>query len=429
MKIVIISESFSENMGYADSCLPKHLALLGHEVHVLASNTQVYYSEAFYNEVYLHFLGPPITAYGTKQFDGYTIHRLPFKSIKNGKMKLLGMFKKLAEIKPDIVQTFSIDEKTTFQAALYKPLLGYKLFTANHVVASVFPAAQTITEDVKKETQQNVVTNIKIEANKKIPSKFSLSYLKNGIRNRYSKFNSKNYFVNFITHICYPATIDASDIAIRFMGVPPAKIKINILGVDTEVFKPKGDNNDFIDEGKKLREKHGFTEQDIVCIYTGRFTEGKNPLCLARAIDLLVKHGKPYKALFIGLGPQKNEIIALKGCQVIPFMHYKELAQYYRAVDIGVWPKQESTSVLDATACGLPVIISDRVLAIERKEGNGLTYKENDSEDMKNVLLKLESQQYRNELGKLGIEKINKNQKWADIAKRRVQDYEEAISK
>jgi|GEM_PF-319141 len=428
MKIVIISESFSENMGYADSCLPKYLAMLGHEVHVLTSNTQVYFNEPFYNEVYQHFLGPPITAYGVKQFDRYTIHRLPFEP-KNGQMKLLGMFKKLAQIKPDIVQTFAIDEKTTFQAALYKPLLGYKLFTANHVVASVFPAAQIKSEEVKKDIERTAGTNTQKETIKQKPNKFSLFYLINGVRNRYYRFTTHNYFVNYITHTCYPATIDASDIAIRFMGVPPSKIKINILGVDTEVFKPTGDNAAFISERKVLREKHGFSEQDIVCIYTGRFTEGKNPLCLARSINKLVEEGKPYRALFIGLGPQKDAILASKGCQVLPFMNYKELAQYYRAVDIGVWPKQESTSVLDATACGLPVVISDRVLATERKEGNGLTYIENDSEDMKNVLLKLESKQYRNELGKLGIEKINKNQKWADIAKRRVQDYELALSK
>ena len=104
-------------------------------------------------------------------------------------------------------------------------------------------------------------------------------------------------------------------------------------------------------------------------------------------------------------------------------MHYKELAKYYRAVDIGVWPKQESTSVLDATSCGLPVIISDKVLAIERKEGNGLTYIENDSDDMKKVLLMLESKEYRNELGKLGVAKIFNNQRWLDIAKRRLLDY------
>lgn len=432
MRIVFISDTFSENMGYAAMCLPKSLALLGHEVHVVTSNAQVYYNTAFYKEVYEHFLGPALTEYGVKKFDGYTIHRLPFKLV-NGDMKIIGLFKKLVQLKPEIVQTFSITSETTFQVALYKPLLGYKLFTANHVVASVFPLAQI--QDAEKKIEKKIVDVIPKPVENKI-NKFSWSYLKNGVNNRYSKYtdingffsdSSKRRFINYITHLCYPATIDAEDIAIRFFGVPKSKIKINILGVDTDIFKPIEDNSVFIEERKKLREKHGFSEQDIICVYTGRFTEGKDPLILAQAIDKVVKEGKPYKALFIGYGPQKNEILACKGCQTIPFVDYKELAKYYRAVDIGVWPKQESTSVLDATACGLPVIISDRVLALERKEGNGLTYIENDSDDMKNVLLKLESKEYRNKLGKLGIEKILKNQAWIDIAKRRVDDYNLAL--
>ena len=431
MRIVIISETSSENVGYATTCLPKALAALGHEVHLVASNAQIYYNDSFYKEVYEHFLGPGITECGIKQIDGYTLHRIPFERTKS-KFTLVGLYKKLKELKPDVVQTFSVTAESTYQAALYKSLLGYKLFTANHVLASVFPAAQK-SQGNSTELQQSEKENgaAITQINRKV-NRLSLGYLIDGTKNRIRKYFGDTYsnkirFINKVTHTCYPATTDAADIAIKFFGVPENKIKINILGVDTDIFKPI-DGNDLEKERRKIREENGYAENDILCIYTGRFTEGKNPLCLAKAIEQLIADGKPYKALFIGYGPQNTAIAATKGCKILPFMNYKELAKFYRAADIGVWPRQESTSVLDASACGLPVVISDKVLALERKEGNGLTYHENDAEDMKNTLLLLQDKKYRQELGKLGIEKIFKNQRWLDIANRRVHDYENALS-
>ena len=51
----------------------------------------------------------------------------------------------------------------------------------------------------------------------------------------------------------------------------------------------------------------------------------------------------------------------------------KELFKYYNAADIGVWPLQCSVTMLEATACGLPAIISDRCGATERvAAGNGI---------------------------------------------------------
>ena len=48
MKIVIVADWFSENMGYAENCLPKALAELGHDIHVVTSTAQVYFNTKFY---------------------------------------------------------------------------------------------------------------------------------------------------------------------------------------------------------------------------------------------------------------------------------------------------------------------------------------------------------------------------------------------
>ncbi len=58
MKIVIVSSFYSEGMGYSENNLPKALASLGHEVHVITSNLNVYGTSSDYPKNYESFLGP-----------------------------------------------------------------------------------------------------------------------------------------------------------------------------------------------------------------------------------------------------------------------------------------------------------------------------------------------------------------------------------
>lgn len=398
MKIAFISVWYSNNMGYIENCLPKAMASLGHEVHIISSTAQVYYNDPDYDNIYKPYLGDNIVNEGIELIDGFTLHRLPFKTIKN-KIYLKKLKKKLKEIKPDVVQVFDCFSFLTLQAAFYKMIFKYKFFTANHTVASVFPLIQ------KKNPK--LTERLKFFLTRTIPGKI----------------------ISWLTSRCYPATIDALEISVKYYGISKKKNKLLCLGVDTDFFKPTESFKTSISEKSIERKKFGVIDNEILCIYTGRFTEGKNPLCLAKAIELLIKKGESYKALFMGDGPQMTEISKRKGCFVHKFVPYHELPLYYNIADIGVWPKQESTSMLDAAACGLPIVISNKVLAKERVEGNGLTYIENDELDLANVLLQMKDKTLREELGKAGIKKINENFSWNKLAKDRIEDYKIFIKK
>src|SRR5687768_1444482 len=104
MKIVLVSNWYSENMGYSENILPKALAHLGHEVHLITTTAQIYYNSKFYDQTYGVYLGPPIVEKGSKQIDGYFLHRLPFKAGRE--IQIQGLVEKIMEIKPQIVQTF-----------------------------------------------------------------------------------------------------------------------------------------------------------------------------------------------------------------------------------------------------------------------------------------------------------------------------------
>ncbi len=395
MKIVILSVWYSEKMGYIENCLPKSLAKLGHEVHVISSTAQVYYNDPNYSKIYEPYIGKNIQPEGVKEIDGFYLHRICFGYFLN-KMYLKNLNKKLNEIQPDVVQTFDVFSFLTLQSAYYKIFKGYKLFTANHTVASVFP----LLLDKKK----SPLYKLNFFITRTIPGRI----------------------ISWLTSRCYPATIDALEIAVKYYGIPKRKVQLACLGVDTDFFHPYT-QEDEITFRNRVRSELGFTEDDIVCIYTGRYTDEKNPLCLAKAIETLSELEPTFKAFFMGNGPQLNEIKNSKNCILHDFVPYHQLPVYYAIADIGVWPRQESTSMIDAAACGLPIIISNKVQAIERVEGNGLTYIENNVEDLSNTILKLKDKNLRTKLGNIGKTKIQDNFSWDKIAKERIIDYSNFI--
>ena len=108
---------------------------------------------------------------------------------------------------------------------------------------------------------------------------------------------------------------------------------------------------------------------------------------------------------------------------------YHQLHKYYQIADIGVWPAQESTSMLDAAATGVPIIVNDTIHAKERYEGNGLTYRLGNAEDLEEKILKLyEDSSLRTALASEGQRKMDEEYSWDRIAREREADYREDIS-
>jgi glycosyltransferase involved in cell wall biosynthesis len=225
---------------------------------------------------------------------------------------------------------------------------------------------------------------------------------------------------------CYATAPDCAEVARRFYGVPQRKLKVQSLGADTEIFHPVQTTAD-AEARAALRCRLGYGDEDVVCVFTGRFSPDKNPLLLARAIDAMHEHAPRFKALFVGDGAQKDEILACRNTTVVPFMKYRSLAEYYRAADIAVWPTQESMSMLDAASTGLPIVVSNRVGEVERVSGNGRMYDENDLASMAAALQSLASPAERRTLGAEGRRKMVDGFNWARYAEAVEADYEAAL--
>ncbi len=247
MRVVILCETFSRKMGYLDNTLSKYMAREGADVHVVSADLPPYYQLEDFNKNYQEFIGDGALTPGTvERHDGFTLHVLGHRKVF-GYVRLIDLKRKLKEIKPDIVQASVAIGWLPLDAALIKLQLGYKLFTGNHTTASVFPLATR---------PHNLwdAERLRAIALRSVPG----------------------YAISLLTSKCYAATVDCADVAVRFFGVPQSKIDICPLGVDTELFQPIRGEADERDR-QQLRARLGFSDSEIVCIYTGRFTNNKIP--------------------------------------------------------------------------------------------------------------------------------------------------------
>jgi glycosyltransferase involved in cell wall biosynthesis len=395
VRIALLTDSFSKRMGYLESVLPKYLARLGAEAHVISMDLPPYYWVEGNSRTYGGFC-EELRAGTVEVFNGYTLHVLAHRRMGRY-MKMIGLCEKLRSIKPDVVQTMTPIGWVALDAAFYSAFLGYKLFTGCHTTASVFPLANQEFPWWHKKRLKCLVT-------RSLPGRS----------------------IALATERCYGATSDCADVAVRFFGIPKSKICVSPLGVDIEMFKAAM-NQDDCQARADLRRRLGFSDNEIVCVYSGRFSEDKNPLLLAKAINHLAKNGEPFRGLFVGNGAQRLKIESCFGCVVHPFVPVQSLAGFFQAADVGVWPTQESISMLDAAACGLPIIANDTMAATERIDGNGLTYKLNDLEDLVRVLRVLRDPQIRRRLGACGARKMREDFSWEIIARQRLRDYQIAL--
>jgi glycosyltransferase involved in cell wall biosynthesis len=395
MRLVLLAPTFSRNMGYLENILPRYLARAGIETHVVAMDLPPYHWMPESKETYADFSGE--NQAGTiEDREGFTVHILGHKRVA-GYMRMVGLREKLSTIRPDIVQCSSVIGWIPVDAALFKCYLGYRLFSGNHYHASVFPLASKSLPWWKAERLRCTITRA-------LPG----------------------WAVSLLTEKCYAIAPDCADVAVRFFGVPRKKIEICSLGVDTDLFRPASTEKD--QEARlELRKRLGFTDSDIVCIYTGRLGDDKNPLLLAQSIAHLTGKGEPFRGLFVGKGTQAQAIQSCAGCTTHAFVPVHELGDFFRAADVGVWPAQESLSMLDAAACGLPIVANHTMTAQERIEGNGLFYRLNDRGDLIRVLLQLRDPQTRLQMGSFGARKMARAFSWDTMAKRRIQDYEIAL--
>jgi glycosyltransferase involved in cell wall biosynthesis len=163
-------------------------------------------------------------------------------------------------------------------------------------------------------------------------------------------------------------------------GFDREKLKILPRGLDTELFHPSRRDSAFF-------EKFGRCNGEIRLLYVGRISREKDLDLLAAAYRRLRNEGLPIQLFVVGHGPYSEALAkSLPDAFFIGYLNGTELAKAYASADVFVFPSTTDTFgnvILEAQACGLPVVVSDSGGPKELVEHdvNGLVTKSHDVED------------------------------------------------
>jgi glycosyltransferase involved in cell wall biosynthesis len=144
-------------------------------------------------------------------------------------------------------------------------------------------------------------------------------------------------------------------------GYPPEKIVVFPWGLELGLFNPRVD-------GSPIRNELGW-EENKVLIMNRQMRPKNNVACFIETLPAVVREEPDTRVLLLGSGPMENEIRELVRENALgPFVHFagwvpiQDMPKYLRASDIYVSSALmdgSSMSLLEAMACGLPVVVTD----------------------------------------------------------------------
>ncbi len=138
------------------------------------------------------------------------------------------------------------------------------------------------------------------------------------------------------------------------------------------------DNTRFIEgsrfapgEREAMRERFGFRDDQLVSVFSAKLIARKDPMTLLRAVDRM-QHRDRGAILFLGHGELRAELEQFVrerniNAHFAGFVNQTDLPKYYAAGDVFVLPTLDDprgTVTNEAMACGLPVIVTDKLGAV-----------------------------------------------------------------
>ncbi len=182
-------------------------------------------------------------------------------------------------------------------------------------------------------------------------------------------------------------------------------------GINLKEFRPK-DVGDFYDRYKIPKEK-------VKLLFVGRLFPEKSVDTLIKAVPFIIKKHENVHVMIVGGGHLREKLEKLahklgvnKYITFLGLVSEEDKILAYNVSDIFILPslaELEGMVVLEAMACGKPVVVSDAEMSASRYfvDGNGFLFKAEDHADLAHQVLKLVTEaELRKHMGKVSLEKI-----------------------
>jgi len=383
MNIVHIEDFFHPDAGYQVNILAKYMVKQGHEVTVVTGEMDKI------PETLTNFFGKEnieVADEVYKKKTGVKIIRIPLIGYVSGRAVFSGkIYKVVRNLNPDILYVHGNDTLSGMRFTAKVKSLKYPLVLDNHMLEM---ASQNRFRHIFRAFYRTVFTRIIIKNN--IPV----------IR-----------------------TVDDPYVE-KCLGIPLNQCPVIGFGSDVIQFRP--------DEYAKaiFRKENNISADDFVVLYAGKLDESKGGKILANAFAKKIEcqNSRSVTLIVVGnavgdYGRELEEIFSVSENKIIrfPTQKYMNLAKFYQAADLAVFPKQCSLSFFDAQACGLPVLAEDNEINEERlSNNNGLVFKSNNIEDFRTKVLFCANMQHNlfKEMCNNSYNLIRQKYNYEDIAQR-----------
>lgn len=347
MKIVQVENIFHPDAGYQINIISKYMVKFGHEVTIITANLDNINSDV------VRFFGKDNIEERDALYEkkyGVNIVRLPVKRVISGRVQFGKEFiPTIKKENPDIVYIHENDSISGMRYLMYYKKLGYPLIMDSHMLEMA---------------SQN---------------KFR----------KYYRFFYKLIFTPRIkkNYIKVIRTQDDSYVE-KFLGIPLSQAPWISVGSDIMLFHPDDSKN------KEFRVKNNISENAFVVLYAGKLDESKGGMLLAEAIEKKIHTNKEVVFVIVGktvgeYGKRVEAKLTNSENRVIrfPTQKYEDLAPFYQAADLAVFPRQCSLSFYDVQACAVPVVFENNNINIDRaKFNNAVVFKHDDIDAFRNTM-------------------------------------------
>ncbi len=404
MRILHVQPYFQPKIGYQETYLTRKQARAGHDVLMVAADRFFPYPN--YKQSMEPVLGERIVGAGRTTEGGVAVHRLqPVVELASaGVIVLRGLVRACLDFQPEVVHCHGTFSFMARQIALAKPKLKAPILFDNHA------------------------------------SDFNTSFTRTFSRRVYRRLMRR-----FIA----PPVLRAADELVAIgegertllaceYGIPEERIELLYLGADTDVFR-------FDEEAReRTRRNLGVATDDVLLVHAGKLEPQKDvENLLAAAVPLLARNLR-LKMLIVGGGeaaylakletaiaqsPHAGRIIRLGLAPT------EKLRDYYSAADLGAWPGNFSNTIVEAMACGLPIVVPEVISAFSTNchllvDGAALGYERGNVESLRDRLSALiDDASFRQSTGDKARAHIEKNLSWDVINDQFVSLYSAMISR
>lgn len=236
--------------------------------------------------------------------------------------------------------------------------------------------------------------------------------------------------------------VGISDVTCKVGKEISGREDIEILpdGIDTKTFNPQVN-------GEKIRKKHNLKNHFLI-FSSGRMVERKGFKYLIEAMPYILKKFPNAKMIIGGDGPEKLKLEHLAKSLKIEesilfsgFIPSKDFPKYMKACDVFVLPsiidsrgdtEGSATILLEAMACETPVVgtkVGGIPYAIKDGVGGFLVEEKNSEELAGKILVLLEDEDLRRQMGKIGRKYVEEKFDWLEIADKYKKEFEKLKEK